>query len=316
MTSGRWRNGRLEPGVYVMSITPFDANGRLDEGALREHFRRMIAAGIGVLPASTGTGEGPLMTDEEIWRTWEIAVEESDGTLPVIAANREFPTAAQNVRHAREALARGLDAIQIYPATLGHSSVPTPRMLEFFYDEIVAQIELPILVSSNMTTGFEVPVEIHERLLDRADNVIGFYKNHSDIRNVAAFMNRVGGRTTVLISGASLWTGYAWAGAGQLDNVQNIAPRLCKSFHEAYTTGDQQTALDLYIRILDTVDTLTAVARRAGTSKLAVYKAALGLLGLPGGYPRKPYLAVQGDALDDLARTLDGLGLADTEGLR
>ena len=36
------------PSTFVISITPFDAAGRIDEPGMRAHLRRMVAAGIGV----------------------------------------------------------------------------------------------------------------------------------------------------------------------------------------------------------------------------------------------------------------------------
>jgi hypothetical protein len=41
----------------------------------------------------------------------------------------------------------------------------------------------------------------------------------------------------------------------------------------------------------------------------------LGILGLPGGYPRKPWLPLDDDSIRKLSRDLDELGIRDFEGL-
>ena len=46
-----------------------------------------------------------------------------------------------------------------------------------------------------------------------------------------------------------------------------------------------------------------------------VYKAVLGVLGLAGGHPRKPYVEIEGDALVVLNRLVDEVGLRELEGL-
>ena len=64
-----WRAGEVEavisskittmkPSVFVISITPFDAEGRLDEPGLRAHLDRMADAGVGVYLGGGGSGEG------------------------------------------------------------------------------------------------------------------------------------------------------------------------------------------------------------------------------------------------------------------
>src|SRR4051812_13622157 len=111
-------------GSYVMTVTPFDERGRLDEDALREHVRWQTAEGISTVPASIATGEGSLLTDEEVLRTCEIVVEEAAGRFPVVVANREYPTAAQNIEFAQQVGSRGVDGLLLYPPILGHSMTP------------------------------------------------------------------------------------------------------------------------------------------------------------------------------------------------
>ena len=42
--------------TYVISITPFDDDGQLDDGRLRAHYQRFREAGIGVYVAGSGSG--------------------------------------------------------------------------------------------------------------------------------------------------------------------------------------------------------------------------------------------------------------------
>ena len=46
------------PRCFVISITPFTDEGAIDEGAFRQHVRRMAAAGVGVYVGGGGSGEG------------------------------------------------------------------------------------------------------------------------------------------------------------------------------------------------------------------------------------------------------------------
>ena len=302
--------------TYVMSVTPFDEQGRLDEDALREHVRWQAAEGITVLPASASSGEGTLLTVEEVFRTWEIVVEESAGRFPVIAANREFPTAAENIRFAREAQARGLDGIQLYPITLGHILRPTAEMLVAFYDEVLTAIELPVLISSNHSTGFEVDLDVHERLLDKYDNIFAFYKNHPDLLNCATAYAQLSAKITVLTGFLRLPTAVLLGGTGELDYLQNIAPRTCRRLHDALHTGDVAGAGEAYSQVVTICERTAAFWEAEHTMRVPVYKGILRALGRPGSYcTRPPFQPLTRGQEMRLAALVDDLRLRELEGL-
>jgi 4-hydroxy-tetrahydrodipicolinate synthase len=52
-------SGALEPSLastFVISITPFTADGSFDESGIRRHLRRMADAGVGVYLGGGGSG--------------------------------------------------------------------------------------------------------------------------------------------------------------------------------------------------------------------------------------------------------------------
>ena len=58
---------------FVISITPFHEDGRLDEDRFRAHMRRLAAGGIGVYVGGGGSGEGYTLAFEETKRLLAIA---------------------------------------------------------------------------------------------------------------------------------------------------------------------------------------------------------------------------------------------------
>ncbi|MDL4818594.1 dihydrodipicolinate synthase family protein [Actinomadura opuntiae] len=298
-----------------MGLTPFTRDGDLDEGALREHVRWMARENVGFWPASPATGEGVQMSDAEIFRVLEIVSEEVAGRSPVVAGNREFPTAAQNIGFAAEAMARGADAVQIYPPTLGHSLAPNAAMLQAFYAEVLAAIDAPVVLSSNFTTGFEVPAAVLERPIEEFPHVIGVFKHHPDQHNVAEFVARFAPHTTVLTMTQRLMFSFAVGAAGELDNLQNVAPRLCRGLHNALHGEDLPAAGEIYRSVTQLWSGISRFCAEFAAPRVVVYKAMLRIQGLPGGYARKPYLDLEEGALNALARMIDALGLRDLEGL-
>lgn len=305
----------LEPGSYVMGLTPFGRDGRVDEGALREHVQRMAQEGIGFWPASPATGEGVQMDDADLLRVLKVSVDAMAGRFPVVASSREFPTAAQNVHFAAVAHGAGADAVQLYPPTLGHSFAPTVGMLEAFYDDVLSESGAPTVLSGNFMTGFEVPTAVLERVVATYPHVVGVFKHHPDQQNVSQFVQRLAPHTTVLTMTSRTMFSAAVGAQGELDNLQNIAPRLCRGLHDAIHGGNPAAASDLYQQLTRLWGAVTGFCAEYSAPRVVVYKAILSLLGRPGWHPRKPYVELGSGAQRALERLLDEVRLAESEGI-
>jgi 4-hydroxy-tetrahydrodipicolinate synthase len=110
-------SGALDPeraSTFVISITPFAADGSFDEPGVRRHMRRMAAAGIGLYLGGGGSGEGFVLRRDEARRLLEVGVEELKGKVPVRSMGTEPRTADEMVEYVRLAKAAGVDATQIY----------------------------------------------------------------------------------------------------------------------------------------------------------------------------------------------------------
>jgi 4-hydroxy-tetrahydrodipicolinate synthase len=130
--------------VVVISITPFDDEGRLDEAALREHLRRLRDAGVSVYVAGSGSGEGYALTFEERERVFQISVEELKGRVPVRAMGCEPHLPSEMVEFLRRAEYNKLDACQIFSLDIGHSATPRRQELE----TVIDSTSIPVYLSS------------------------------------------------------------------------------------------------------------------------------------------------------------------------
>src|SRR5262245_13803379 len=151
---------QFEPRIYSMSTVPFDAAGRLDEGALRAHLRYQAAGGVGVYLASYGSGEGQLMRREELRRLYEIGVQELKGKVPVYAAGLGFTETDYVIELAKEAATVGVDAVQIHPPRPGPTGAqrPTPAEIERFFQDVLEAVRTPVLLTNQtVMVGWETP---------------------------------------------------------------------------------------------------------------------------------------------------------------
>src|SRR5262249_4509899 len=146
----------IPEGVLCTSVTPFDRQGRFDLGAMRAHVEYVTASGcMGINVAGAGFGEGSLLTVDEVREIYRVTVEVGKGRIWCSAANIEHETAADCIAWARMAHEAGMDMVRVYPCDIGHTIVPTERMLEAFYKEVLDAVDfMPVMMSSNIITGF------------------------------------------------------------------------------------------------------------------------------------------------------------------
>lgn len=298
-----------QPSTFVISITAFDESEGLDEEGLRGHFRRMAAAGIGVYVAGGGSGEAYTLSSSESDRVIEIAVEELKGKVPVRAMGVEPRTAKQMIRFIDTAWSLGVDAVQLYSLDMGHGNAPRPDEMEAYYHDILTVVQAPVVLSTHYSVGYFIPVSLLARLTERFPNVVGINCTSPDITYLEDLVQSVDERVEVHVGGPmQAVTALALGASGYLSSDANVAPRLAVSLIDHYAKGDVAEAhadFDRFIQLF------TLVMRHGG---IRAVKAALSLLGLPGGIPRRPRLPMTGEQeLRELAAGLERLNIQATE---
>jgi 4-hydroxy-tetrahydrodipicolinate synthase len=309
MTSLRVPRAERSASVFVISITPFGPDGEFDETAIRGHLRRLAAGGVGVYVGGGGSGEGYAMSDAESQRLVEIAVDELHGKVPVRAMGKEPRLASEMVEYVRMATAAGIDACQIYSLDQGHGHRPTMPELEAYFVEILDSIEVPCVISTHQSVGYQVPVSMLARLIERFPHVIGVNSSHQDMAYLRQIIDAVGDEVTVHVGGPLQGlTNLALGGDGYLASEANLAPRTCTRVVEAYEAGDTATMMSAFGTVVRLFEVLY------GNGGIRASKAVLSSFGLPGGRPRPPQLPISDDALARVRSAVDRLGIAELEG--
>jgi len=295
--------------TYVISVTPFTQEGELDEDDLRRHFRRLAATGIGVYVGGGGSGEGHTLDEGENRRILQIAAEELKGRVSVRAMGTEPRSARQMIHFARLVEDARLDAIQVYSLDMGHGNRPTDAELERYFDDVLSAIHIPAVISTHFAVGYLIPLPILTRLVARHQNVIGINCS-SDPIYMLQVIDLLGSRVEIHSGANGLGLFAIAAGAtGYLSTEGNLAPRLCTSVVEHQNSGDLAMRDDAYVKVVK----LYRITYKYGSARGT--KAALRILGLPGGFPRPPRLPVPEDGLLDITNAIDELDLRQLEGI-
>ena len=133
---------RLWTGCGTALVTPFAADGTVDETAVRRLARRQIDAGIHFLVPCGTTGESPTLTEDERVRVVETVVHEAAGKVPVLAGAGGYDT-REVIHVGKRMMQAGADGLL---SVTPYYNKPTPEGLYQHYQAIAEAVPLPIIV--------------------------------------------------------------------------------------------------------------------------------------------------------------------------
>ncbi len=174
-------------GCGTALITPFTADGSLDEPTLRKLVRRQIDAGIDFLVPCGTTGESPTITLEEHLRVVKITVEEAAGKVPVLAGAGGYFT-KEVIELGEGCAAMGADGLL---SVTPYYNKPTQEGLFQHYKALADAVPLPIVVYSVQgRTGVNVEPATLARLA-AIKNIIGVKEASGNISQMANVIHEV-----------------------------------------------------------------------------------------------------------------------------
>ncbi|MBI3802403.1 MAG: 4-hydroxy-tetrahydrodipicolinate synthase [Nitrospirae bacterium] len=233
-------------GSIVAIVTPFK-KGRVDEKAFGELIDFHLRSGThGIVPCGT-TGESATLSHEEHKRVVELAVQWTDGQIPVIAGTGSNSTeeAIMLTRHAKAVGAAG--ALLITP----YYNKPTQEGLYQHYKAIAKAVDLPlVLYNIPGRTGVNMLPATVARLSGEFDNIVGIKEGTGSLQQTSDLVQLCGERL-IILSGddfTALPT-MAVGGKGVISVTANIAPAEMAQMTEAAERGDYAQARKLHEKL-------------------------------------------------------------------
>lgn len=301
-------------GAFTALVTPFTADGAIDEVAFRRLVAWQVLAGIdGLVPCGT-TGEAPTLSQDErdrlIAATVETVAERpSQDRLTVIAGTGTNDTVA-TVAATRRAAALGADAALVVAP---YYNRPDGRMLAAHFRAVADDADLPIVVYNVPSrTGTNVDADTFLRLAEHP-RVIAVKEASGNLEQIARIC-RERPRDVAVLAGDDAWTlpVLALGGDGVVSVASNEIPGEMASLCAAARAGDWDAARRIHERWLPLY-----VANFRGAPNPVPAKAGLALMGLlERDSVRQPLLPLDDGARAELAGTLRSLGLIGARGGR
>jgi 4-hydroxy-2-oxoglutarate aldolase len=268
-------------GLVVPLTTPFDAaTGDVAPIPLREHARAVLNAGAAGVVAAGSTGEASLLSEQEYRQLlgWLRDVVPEERWL-IAGAGRE--STRGTVAACRAAADEGADAVLVRAPSY-YAPVLTPAGIAQHFRTIADASPLPVLLY-NFPKYTHVPLtEALASTLEGHDNVWGIKDSSGDLKNLAAYRDAAPSWTVLVGSGALVYAALELGAAGAIAAVGCFAAQAVAAIGVAFEAGDRKAAGAAQERVAPLHQEI--VSRRG----VPGVKAAMDLLGLPGGPVRPP----------------------------
>jgi 4-hydroxy-tetrahydrodipicolinate synthase len=238
-----------EKGMFRGSIpalvTPF-RDEAFDEEQFRAFVEWQITEGShGLVPCGT-TGESATLSADEQVQVIRACVDQAAGRVPVIAGCGSNSTSIVK-QHMKAAEQAGADAALV---VLPYYNRPNQEGIYAHYAALAEASSLPIvLYNVPGRTVTDVTPETLGRLA-RIPSVVGIKDASGDLTRVTAHRALCGEDFVQLSGNDDMALGFlGMGGVGSISVTANVAPRLFADFHDAYLSGDRDTALALQDRL-------------------------------------------------------------------
>lgn len=283
-------------GSYVALVTPFQADGSVDFGKLRELVNWHLAQGTDGIVALGTTGESSTMSHEEDDDVARCIIETVNGKIPVIvgAGSNCTQTQLEKSRKYHDLGADGLLLIAPY-----YNKANDEGMYRHFAT-VADAIDTPvILYNVPGRTGCSISPACCARLA-KHPNIAGIKEASGNISYTAKIARLLSddfcmfsGNDDMIVPVMSL------GGCGVISVWANICPKECHDLVAAFAAGDVATARAMQLRYLELINALFCEVNPIPI------KEAMNQLGMNVGGYRLPLCEISDTGRETVRRALE-----------
>jgi 4-hydroxy-tetrahydrodipicolinate synthase len=287
-------------GVIPAVITPFDAEGKIDEKALRAEIDYHLSCGATALCAGGSTGEGAGMSCDDVRQLNTIFADQVNGRVPVIGGI--IPdTTDEAVRLGLAAKQAGAAVLQVtLPHYLFQPGIPEQVS---YYSEIRDRTGLGVILYNVLPWGQVTPEGVAKLL--EADAIVAVKQSGSNMHQLADMVYYFGKRIPILSAVDDLlYPSFVIGAHGTLSAIASVLPRQCVELYQAVQQGNHARALALHNKLLVVWRAMEDMTGFCGRVKCAIE-----LQGRAAGLPRRPHRPAREDEKVHLRRALEEAGI-------
>ncbi len=227
-------------GSMVALVTPMREDGVIDIESLRQLAEWHIEQGTNAIVVLGSTGESATLDRIERKIVMEVAMEQVQGRVPIIAGTGTNSTSS-TLELTQEAMELGVDACLLVTP---YYNKPTQEGLYQHFKTIAEKVAIPqILYNVPSRTGCDLkPTTIAH--LAAVPNIIGIKEATGDLQRVKEILSLTNGRGLDLYSGddATSLDFIMLGGRGVISVTANIVPKWMHAICEHALSGEENKA--------------------------------------------------------------------------
>ena len=292
-------------GTGTAMVTPFKADGTIDEKALRRFVDFQIDGGVDMLLPCGTTGEGATLDERETDRVIQIVIEQAKRRVPVIAGAGSNSTAkaVQITRRAKKAGADGVLSVGPY------YNKPTQQGFYEHFKAIAEAENMPVIVYNVPgRTGSNIEAKTMLRLAE-IPNIVAVKEASGNIGQIMEIIREAPRDFRVLCGDdAMALPVIAVGGDGIVSVVSNEAPSMMSEMIDAALDGHLEKAKELHYKLLPLMN-----INFIESNPIPV-KSALAMMGLIEENYRLPLVRIGAANREKLAKVVEEVGLLQPAG--
>jgi 4-hydroxy-tetrahydrodipicolinate synthase len=286
-------------------VTPFTAEGAIDEARLRALVDRQISGGVRLLVPCGTTGESATMTEAEDQRVIAITIEVARGRARVIAGTGSNSTAAA-IEYSQRARNLGADAmLQVAP----WYNKPTQEGLYAHFRAIAEAIpDTPIMLYNVPgRTSSNISAQTVLRLARDCENIVAVKEASGDLTQIMQILRERPENFCVLSGDDAVTLPLIALGAeGIVSVASNEIPDLMSHMTELALEGNWTEARALHYRLLPLME-INFIESSPGP-----VKAAMAMMGLLEENFRLPLVPIKEQSRARIREVIAELGLLES----
>ncbi len=298
-------------GSWVAMPTPFDKKGKIDYGAFKLLIDRQIKYGTSFLFILGSAGEPTLLSLEEKRQVVKKVIALTKGKIPVFFSCN-LPTTAESMDMARYCEAEGADGVIF----LVPQYLLLPQTSVFAHlDACMKSVKLPCGIYNNPSrVGVRIEPETIKMLSDGNENFVVDKEAVPEVRQLVQVKRLCGDKLNILCCDYPKYSivipTLAVGGNGTANIGGNIIPEEVARYSRPWTSVKiMEDCRKEYYKWYPLLEEFYKL------SNPIVIKAALNILGLPGGPMRSPYQDYSGPGYDALKTMMTELGVVKKYGV-
>ena len=285
--------------LITAMVTPFDKDGAIDWDGVARLAQHLVDTGHDGIAVNGTTGEAPTTKSSEKLEIIKVVKSVVGSKVKVLSGAGDNET-SYTVEQAKRSQDAGADGILIVTP---YYNKPPQAGIEAHFRAVAAATDLPIMMYDIPgRTGVEIEPDTIVKLFETVDNIVALKDAKGNIAATSWVIKRCG--IPVYSGDDILNLPFLSVGAvGFVSVCGHTVGRELKEMLNAWFAGDSARALEIHQQLLPV---FTGTFRTQGA---ILTKAAMNLMGLPGGTTRLPLVDATAAQIEQLRKDLSAGGV-------